>query len=139
MEENNSIVVVHPATQVLMKNLKNDRKSNESIWKKPTEEQHTIIMGEFNKEHFIYRFFRKRSKFYKTIERKEYLCCVGTISYMYARHYKYFSSYYLEVSSETIKYTLKVSFSEFCKHDIGYVGHLIMICHDKKENEIRFV
>lgn len=103
MEENNSIVVVHPATQVLMKNLKNDRKSNESIWKKPTEEQHTIIMGEFNKEHFIYRFFRKRSKFYKTIECKEYLCCVGTISYMYVRHYRYSASSYNDLSRQKKK------------------------------------
>lgn len=70
MKEDNRIVVVHPAVQGVIANMKSDKKSNESIWKKPTEEQHTIIMGEFNKEHFIRRFLEKEANFIRQLNVK---------------------------------------------------------------------
>lgn len=141
MEENEKVFIpLYPGQFNLdIEEVETKEKSNQTIWKKPTEEQQAIILRELNKGNILSRFFRKKSKFYKTIKSEDYLCCAGELTYKYYEHLRYVSFYYLDVSSETIKYTLKVSFNEYCKHNIGYVGHLIMICHDNEENEIKFV
>ncbi|MCQ2466597.1 MAG: hypothetical protein MJ166_03665 [Clostridia bacterium] len=139
-DNNNKITPLYPGLlDLYIEEVETKEKSNQTIWKRPTEEQQTIILRELNSGNILSRFFRKKSKFYKTIKSEDYLCCAGKLTDKYSKHLRHASFYYLEVSSETIKYTLKVSFSEYCKHGIGYVGHLIMICHNNKENEIKLV